>query len=461
MPTPSVDATSTGSSIAAIALAENTPPKLPTPCTTSAPWVRSTATRIWSTAWVPASMSTPAAAYERQRRARGPPADVPAHLHPVELDPGHRLVRRGAGGGEIRPEAGDREHPPAGRHAVGHPGREHECSRFFGVRGSLSDPRCRQNRFSDHRGVGVAGGGGDDGAGGAVGDVEGDVGEAALGRGEGEGGEVRAEQRQDRLGLRVAEADVVLDEAGAVGGEHQPGVEHADVRRAGAGEVVEDRLDERRHQLVGRVRNRRRGVGAHPAGVRPGVALADALVVLGQGQRPGDPAVAQGEQRALRAVHPLLEDERPGGGPDRGERLARRFRDRDPLARGEPVQLDDDGAAELVGPLDRGVMVARLEAGEAWSRDAERIGQLAGEPLGRLQPGQRRGRAEARDALLRAAVGDAGHERRLRPRDDEVGPLVVGVRDVGDQTHVVAVPPARPGDRVLPPARADDDDAHD
>ena len=133
-----------------------------------------------------------------------------------------------------------------------------QCSRFFGESGSLSDPRRRQNRFSDHRGVGVAGGGGDDGAGGAVGDVDGDVGEAALGRGEGEGGEVRAQQRQDRLGLRVAEADVVLDEARAVGGQHQPGVEHADVRRAGGGEVVEDRLDERRHQLVGRVRNRRR-----------------------------------------------------------------------------------------------------------------------------------------------------------------------------------------------------------
>ena len=53
-----------------------------------------------------------------------------------------------------------------------------------------------------------------------------------------------------RLGLGVAEADVVLDEAGAVGREHQPGVEDADVRGAGGGEVVEDRLDERRHQLV-------------------------------------------------------------------------------------------------------------------------------------------------------------------------------------------------------------------
>ena len=84
VPTPSVEATSTGSSIAASALAENAPPKLPTPRTTSAPWVRSTAAFIWATARLPSSMSTPAAAYERSVGAGRPPADVAAHLHPVE-----------------------------------------------------------------------------------------------------------------------------------------------------------------------------------------------------------------------------------------------------------------------------------------------------------------------------------------------------------------------------------------
>ena len=62
VPTPSVEATSTGSSIEAIAFAEKAPPKLPTPRTTSAPWVRSTAPRIRVTARLPSSMSTPAAA---------------------------------------------------------------------------------------------------------------------------------------------------------------------------------------------------------------------------------------------------------------------------------------------------------------------------------------------------------------------------------------------------------------
>ena len=62
VPTPSVDATRTGSSMVAIDLAEKTPPKLPTPRSTSGPWVRSTAARIPSTARLPSAMSTPVAA---------------------------------------------------------------------------------------------------------------------------------------------------------------------------------------------------------------------------------------------------------------------------------------------------------------------------------------------------------------------------------------------------------------
>ena len=50
---------------------------------------------------------------------------------------------------------------------------------------------------------------------------------------------------------------------GPVGGEHQPGVEHADVRRAGGGEVVEHRLHERRR------RARRRRTAPAPARRRP------------------------------------------------------------------------------------------------------------------------------------------------------------------------------------------------
>ena len=144
VPTPSVEATSTGSSIAASALAENAPPKLPTPRTTSAPWVRSTAVRIWATARVPSSMSTPAAAYDVRRGPRRPPADVAADLHPLEVDAGHRLVRGGAGGGQVGPEPGDGEDPPAGRLPVDQPGREQQRRGGRAVVGSRpGDRECR------------------------------------------------------------------------------------------------------------------------------------------------------------------------------------------------------------------------------------------------------------------------------------------------------------------------------
>ena len=49
------------------------------------------------------------------------------------------------------------------------------------------------------------------------------------------------EAGQHDLGLRVAEAHVVLDELRAVGREHQPGVQHAAVVDAEPGQVSERR----------------------------------------------------------------------------------------------------------------------------------------------------------------------------------------------------------------------------
>ena len=77
-------------------LAEITPPKLPTPRSTSGPSVRSTACFILATARLPSSMSTPAAAYDV--------SIAPGARHPmsrrtcmfVERDVVHRAVRGGA-----------------------------------------------------------------------------------------------------------------------------------------------------------------------------------------------------------------------------------------------------------------------------------------------------------------------------------------------------------------------------
>ena len=69
-----------------------------------------------------------------------------------------------------------------------------------------------------------------------------------------------------------------------------------------------DRLQELVRERVGDVGAGRDG--AHPAGVGPGVPVADRLVVAG-GRQPDDPlAVADGEQRHLRSRHALLDDDR-------------------------------------------------------------------------------------------------------------------------------------------------------
>ena len=63
--------------------------------------------------------------------------------------------------------------------------------------------------------------------------------------------------------------------------------------------------------------------GAHPAGVRTAVAVAEALVVTGDGQgdRPG--TVADRDDARFRPDEALLDDDRPDadGVLDRGDRL--------------------------------------------------------------------------------------------------------------------------------------------
>ena len=72
--------------------------------------------------------------------------------------------------------------------------------------------------------------------------------QVAARRGEQERPERDGQPRQDRLRLRVAEAGVALEQARAVGGEHQAGVQRAAERRPAPGQLGEDRPVERGEQ---------------------------------------------------------------------------------------------------------------------------------------------------------------------------------------------------------------------
>ena len=398
-------------------------------------------------------MSTPAAAYDVISAPGARQRDVASHLHAGEVDIGHRAIGVGAGGLQVGAEPGDGEHPPAAGVPVGEPGREDQRV--------VRRERQRDEIAEPWRGR-VAGRGGHDGA-----RRRGPQGERpwrqfAAGRRQRHFGDVGVEQGKQCLCLRVAEAHVVLHEPRTAFRQHQPGVQESDVRRAGGCEVIEHRLHERSRELTDVVRHRRRRVRAHPARVRPGVALADALVILSQRERCRRAPVAHRDQRALGTRHHRFEHEWPGGGGrgDRRDRLVGRCRHGDPLAARQPVELHDDRLCERVQPRHGCVRRAGLETGEPRSRDAELRRQLTGVALRRLQPGERRDGPEARHAAPGALVGDTRHQRRLRPGDHEIGLRLARRRQLAGNRHLVAVLRAGPGDGPLPPAVADHEHVH-
>ena len=140
-----------------------------------------------------------------------------------------------------------------------------------------------------------------------------------------------------------------------------------------------------------------------------------------------------------------------------------------PFPGGEPVGLDDARGPGLLELRRRG--------------DARCLHDLLREGLGAFDLGRRRARAEDGDAGVAEVVGEPGDERRLRPDDDEVDaelvaepeqrlrvvrPERVAGAEAGDARVAgggvqVAEPRALgdlPRERVLAPARADDEDVH-
>jgi hypothetical protein len=224
--------------------------------------------------------------------------------------------------------------------------------------------------------------------------------------------QVALEARQQRLRLRVAEAAVELEHPWALVRQHQAGKERPDEWRPAPGELVEywtmdgvdDFLDLRRPQ------GRDGRVGAHSAGVRPCVPLADALEVLRrrQGHRPR--TVAEGEHGHLLAFEQLLDHEgaaEADRGPQAGVHVVRRPTDEHALAGGEAVGLDH---ARRPGHRER-----------LRRRDARRRHHVLCEPLRPLDPGRGGARAEDCDSGVPELVGDPGNQRPLRAHDHEVG----------------------------------------
>ena len=167
---------------------------------------------------------------------------------------------------------------------------------------------------------------------------------------------------------------------GPVGREHQPGVEHAAVVDAPPAQLGEGRLDEAGEDVVdepGR-QPRQRRVGAHAAGVGAGVAVADALEVLGRGEERRPAARRTPRTRTPRG-RPCPPRSRPCGpaspneAPESLSRTsasasARSSVTSTPLPGGEPVGLHHVGPGEGAEELERPARRRRSARSGPWAR---------------------------------------------------------------------------------------------
>jgi hypothetical protein len=171
--------------------------------------------------------------------------------------------------------------------------------------------------------------------------------------------------------------------------------------------------------------DRRRRIGAHAAGVRPSVAVADALVVLRAGERRRARSVAEREERDLLARQIVFDHHFRAGGAeragehrtDRALRLAERHRDDDALSSSQAIRLDDDRRAMRADVGERGGVVAK--AAIVAGGHAELPTEILGEAFRAFQPRRRLAGSETENPRRREVVRDARDQGRLGPDDDE------------------------------------------
>mmetsp|Transcript_24630 Transcript_24630/g.35332 ORF Transcript_24630/g.35332 Transcript_24630/m.35332 type:complete len:805 (-) Transcript_24630:551-2965(-) len=274
---------------------------------------------------------------------------------------------------------------------------------------------------------------------------------------------VPGQQRQQHLCLGVAEPAVELQQAGTLSGQHEPRVQHALVGPALPGHAVHRPLHDGQAARV-LVRGEQRGgrVGPHAARVGAQVGLLHPLMILGGRHAHGDPAVAEGQQRHLRARQALLHHHLPAraaqlalqqhgphglhglllaGGQHHSlaGRQTRRL-DHEFVRRGQDVLLGLGAVRE--GPVQRG---GQAVAGH----------ELLGPRLGALQlRGPGRG-TETQDVLLPQHVRQSVHQRLLRPHHHQRHLLLPGeAHDAGQVVrgdgHIPALRSARSLLALLP-----------
>ena len=267
---------------------------------------------------------------------------------------------------------------------------------------------------------GIPGGGGDDAAGVFIGEANLRVRQRSVGCRLHDGQQVAFQQRQHHLRLRVAEAAVVLNDLGAIGGEHQ-----AEVKAAPEGAVFavhggDGGQENFLHAPLGNGRGvvGVGGNGAHAAGVQAGVAVSCPLVIHGGHHGLDHLAVGEGQHGDLRAGEKFLNDHMVAGLaedvifhhiPDGGLGLVPGLGDDNALAQRKTIGLDDggDGGGVQIGKGGGHVVEDLIPGGG----DAVLFHEILGKDLAALNDGGPGAGAKAGDFSRFQRVHAAQYQR--------------------------------------------------
>mmetsp|Transcript_95138 Transcript_95138/g.246318 ORF Transcript_95138/g.246318 Transcript_95138/m.246318 type:complete len:384 (-) Transcript_95138:51-1202(-) len=244
--------------------------------------------------------------------------------------------------------------------------------------------------------------------------------------------EVRVEERQQHLRLRVTKAAIVLKEHRPILREHETTIEHANILAALLGQGLDRPLQDLLHRyLVFRCQARRRGVGAHTPGVGSLVVVVDALVVLSRCHHRCDRAVGEGHAAALLADEQLLNHDLVASRTkslvhhdllDSSLGLFNVLRHEHPLPSSKPAGLDNHltpCSVLILNVFVCGVMIPGIEGFEGSRWQVVLCEEVLGESLGRLKLGSHLRGTEAWDAGGCASVRETGAKRRFRADEDQ------------------------------------------
>ena len=302
---------------------------------------------------------------------------------------------------------------------------------------------------------------------------------------------LRPQPHHQNLALGVAKPGVIFHQPRLPILDHQPGIQHPLIGRAGLGQFGHAGRDDLPDRLCGnRVgQHRRGGIGPHAAGVGPGVAVKRPFVILRRADRQDRRAIDQYEKAGLLAFHELLNHHLGPGGPkcaaqhvvDCGVGLRQRHRHDHAFARGQPIRLDHNRCAcgRDIGMGGAGFGKPCIGGGGGTGCVADRFC----ERFRRFQPGGSGRRSENCKSCVAQSVGDTGGQGPFGADDHEIHCVFGGKHrhrfaiknvDIGafgqqrdariarrhDQPVAFRVLLDRPGQAVFPPAAAQYQDIH-